>query len=137
MPILPREQLVSQWRELSSIASHIRDTGTPNHVLVNPIINYPLNHFITYAAYVRAEMTKRGYRTMDRVWANICSVVDNNDYNIVPIEEVFPAWHDDEYLRICYWNLYEKHIRGGISDEVWRPIHEYVLQHFWERIEAI
>lgn len=55
--VLPREQLVAQWRELSSIAGNIKTKGTPNHILVNKVMNYPMNHFITYAAAIRAEMT--------------------------------------------------------------------------------
>ena len=66
--VLPREQLVAQWRELSSCAGNIVTKGTPNHILVNPIINYPMNHFVTYAAAVRSDMTRRGYKTMDKVW---------------------------------------------------------------------
>ena len=50
--ILPREQLVAQWRELSAIAGNIQTKGTPNHILVNKIMDYPLNHFVTYAAAV-------------------------------------------------------------------------------------
>ena len=37
--ILPREQLVAQWRELSAIASNIQTKGTPNHILVNKIMD--------------------------------------------------------------------------------------------------
>ena len=33
--VLPREQLVAQWRELSAIAGAIQKKGTPNHILVN------------------------------------------------------------------------------------------------------
>ena len=71
---LPREQLVAQWRELSAIAGAIKKNGTPNHILVNFILDYDYNHFINYAAEVREEMTRRGYRTMDSVWNKITSL---------------------------------------------------------------
>lgn len=120
IPVLPREQLIAQWRELSSIAGNIKTKGTPNHLLVNPIMNYNMNHFITYAAAVRAEMTKRGYRTMDKVWDKICSVCD--DYNIIPMNEVYPNWMNDTYWVICYYNLKEKWLCGGISEGDWTKI---------------
>lgn len=123
IPLLPREQLVAQWRELSAIAGNIKMKGTPNHILVNKVINYPMNHFITYAAAVRAEMTKRGYRTMDNVWRKIVSVCDG-DYNIIPMDEVYPEWMNDEYFIICYYNLKEKWMCGGIKDEDWLKICE-------------
>ena len=40
IPVLPREHLVAQWRECSAIAGKIQTSGTPNHVLVNFIMNY-------------------------------------------------------------------------------------------------
>ena len=117
---LPREQLIAQWRELSSIAGNINTKGTPNHILVNPIMEYPLSHFITYAAAVRAEMTRRGYRTMDKVWDKITSVV--HDYNILPIDEIYKGWMDRTYMDICYYNLFEKFLRGGITEKDWSNI---------------
>ena len=120
--VLPREQLVAQWREASSIAGNILKKGTPNHILVNRIIDYPFDHFITYVAAVRKEMTRRGYRTMDKVWEKIISITDS--YNILSIDEVFNEWMDDEYFIICYYNLKEKWICGGIRDEDWKKIKE-------------
>lgn len=117
---LPREQLVAQWRECSAIAGNINTKGTPNHILVNKIMNYSLNHFVSYSYYIREEMTKRGYRTMDSVWKKITSVC--NDYNIIPLEELFPEWHNDTYWVICYYNLKEKWLCGGISNDDWNRI---------------
>ena len=120
IPVLPREQLVAQWRELSAIAGNIKTKGTPNHILVNKVMNYSFNHFITYAATVRAEMTKRGYRTMDSVWNKITSVCD--DYNIIPMNEIYPEWMNNEYFIICYYNLKEKYLCDGIKEEDWQKI---------------
>ena len=119
---LPREQLVAQWRELSAIAGNLNTKGTPNHILVNKVVKYPFNHFISYAHYVRAEMTRRGYRTMDSVWTKICSITE--DYNILPIEELFPEWHNDRYLAQCYYNLEEKYDCGGVAEVWFRKIAE-------------
>ena len=123
IPVLPREQLVAQWHELSAIAGNIKTKGTPNHILVNKVMNYPMNHFISYAAAVRAEMTKRGYRTMKNVWEKIAGICDG-DYNIIPMDEVYPEWMNDEYFIICYYNLKEKWMCGGIKDEDWFKICE-------------
>ena len=117
---LPREQLVAQWRECSAIASNIKTKGTPNHILVNKVLNYPMSHFISYSHYIREEMTHRGYRTMNSVWEKIISVT--NEYNILPINELFPEWHNDTYWTICYYNLKEKWMCGGIKDEDWEKI---------------
>jgi uncharacterized protein (TIGR02328 family) len=122
IPVLPREQLVAQWRELSSIAGAIQKNGTPNHVLVNFVLDYDYEHFISYAYNVRLEMTQRGYRTMNSVWDKIISL--KPDYKIIAIDDIYSNIMDNRYLTICYYNLLEKYIRGGIREEDWNKIKE-------------
>ena len=124
---LPREQLVAQWRELSSIAGAIQKNGTPNHVLVNFVLDYDYNNFISYAYYIRKEMTNRGYRTMDSVWNKIKNLRPSS--TLFSLDNVYTEIMDDEYLTICYYNLREKYIRGGIREEDWNKIyHTYKKQ---------
>ena len=113
--VLPREQLVSQWRECSSLAAKIQKTGSPNHLLVNFIMDYDFDHFISYAYYVREEMTKRGYRTMDSVWNKIISL--KPDYTLLPKEFIYKEKMNQLYMEICYWNLREKWTCGGFDQE--------------------
>ena len=118
--VLPREQLVAQWRELSAIAGTIQKKGTPNHILVNFIMDYDFDHLISYAYYVREEMTRRGYRTMNSVWEKIVSL--KPDYYLLPLSNVYSKKMDHLYFNICLYNLCEKHLCGGISDEDWEEI---------------
>ena len=121
---LPREQLVAQWRELSAIAGNLNTKGTPNHILVNKVCDYPREHFISYALYVRQEMTRRGYRTMESVWNKIYCTreSDYGEIEIVPLEDLFPGWHNDRYLEQCYFNLEEKYDCGGVDEEKFQEI---------------
>ena len=121
---LPREQLIAQWRELSAIAGNLNTKGTPNHILVNKVLNYPREHFISYALSVRQEMTRRGYRTMDSVWDKIYCTreTDYGEIEILPIEELFPGWHNDRYLEQCYFNLEEKYDCGGVDEEWFKKV---------------
>lgn len=122
---LPREQLVAQWRECSAIAGNIATRGTPNHILVNRVLDYDFDHFITYSKMIRDEMTRRKYRTMDSVWNKIVSL--KPDWKPVPEEKLFKEWMDDIYLDICYHNLLEKYICGGIAEEDWLPIYDFYI----------
>lgn len=122
--VLPRQQLVAQWKECSAIAGNILTKGTPNHILVNKIMDYPLDHFISYAAFVRGVMTDRGYKTMDSVANKIISL--KPEWQAVPYNELYDQWMNNNYLTICYWNLYEKHDCGGISQEEWDKIAIYI-----------
>ena len=115
--VLPREQLVAQWRELSAIAGSIQKKGTPNHILVNFVLDYDYDHFINYAAEVRKEMTNRGYRTMNSVWDKITSL--KPDWQQLPHSKIYKNKMDAIYLTICFYNLYEKYLCGGISQNDW------------------
>ena len=110
IPVLPREQLVAQWRELSAIAGKIQLNGTPNHVLVNFVTDYDFDHFISYAYYIRQEMNARKYRTMNSVWEKIVSL--KSDWTLLPLEEVYKRKMSDFYLTVCYYNLAEKYVCG-------------------------
>lgn len=115
IPYLPRKQLIAQWRECCCIARSIHKNGTPNHILVNKIINYPDDEFNTYAMMVAKEMEKRGYTVdKERFWRW------RRDSNTVLESTVFRAWHDQRYLCQCYHNLEEKHDCGGVSEEEWK-----------------
>lgn len=124
--LLPREQLVAQWRELSAIAGAIQKKGTPNHILVNFILDYDYENFISYSALVREEMTKRGYKTMNSVWEKIVSL--KPDWN--KREEIYESKMNDEYFQICYWNLKEKWLCGGIKDEDFKKIEQKYKEKF-------
>lgn len=122
--VLPREQLVAQWRELSAIAGAIQKKGTPNHILVNFVLDYDYDNFISYAAEVREEMTKRGYRTMNSVWEKITNLKAN--WIKLPHNEIYKEKMNNIYLEICYYNLYEKYLCGGIEEKDWNNI-------YWEK----
>ena len=119
--VLPREQLVAQWRECSAIAGAIQKNGTPNHILVNYVLN-DLNSFIMYSYMVRLEMFNRGYRTMDNVWNKIVSLVSDDSWKTCTYSSVFSNEHNSRYFLQCYYNLQEKYDRGGISEADWQKI---------------
>ena len=119
---LPQQHLVSQWRECSAIAGAIQKNGTPNHSLVNFVLDYDYDHFISYTYYLREEMTKRKIRTMNTVWDKIVSLKPN--YTLLPFDEVYKEKMDFMYLTICYYNLFEKYMCGMFGQEDWDNIQQ-------------
>ena len=73
-------------------------------------MNYDFDHFISYAYYIRQEMNKRKYRSMNSVWEKIVSL--KPDWTLLPLEEVYKSKMNDFYLTVCYYNLYEKYDCG-------------------------
>ena len=39
---------------------------------------------------------------------------------------LFEGWHNERYLKQCYYNLQEKYDCGGISKEEWMKVYKYV-----------
>lgn len=118
IPYLPRQQLLGQWRECCLIAKQIAEKGTPNHVLVNRVLDYPKDHFYTFCKLVQREMYHRKYRmTMQaqmKIWREL--------WHYIPDGDVFPGWHNDRYLKQCLANLQEKADCGAIPAEEWKRI---------------
>ena len=120
IPALPRQQLIAQWRECSAIAGAIAKNGTPNHVLVNKVLDYDFDEFITYSSLIRAEMLSRGYKITNTVWNKITSL--KSDWKPISTKELFKNWHNQRYLWQCYYNLEEKFDCGMITEEEFSKI---------------
>lgn len=121
--VLPRQQLLSQWRECCCIARNIAVNGTPNHILVNPILDYPIEHFYLYASIIGEEMEHRGYKCDFSKFTRWIQIDKCN----VKYKDLFSGWHNDRYLSQCVYNLQEKYDRGGISYSEWM----YVEHRFY------
>lgn len=138
IPYLPQQQLISQWRECCAIAALLARDHTPNHILVNPIIEYDPSHFISYCSLVYKEAYERGYKITDKsshklhddIWSWQQYLKDLLPWNLedrIPINysEIFNNWHNDRYLTQCWYNLQEKYDRGGISDNEWNLLEDW------------
>ena len=127
IPYLPRQQLVAQWRECCAIARNIAVNDTPNHILVNKIMEYPIEHFWAYSRLVSQEMIRRGYFCDFSAFSKWCdrmgSMPERWD---VEYDDIFHDWHTDRYYWQCYHNLEEKYDCGGITDEEWEVIEDEV-----------
>ena len=127
IPVLPRQQLLGQWRECCLIAKNIHNNGTPNHLLVNKIMDYPLDHFFWYGNKVACEMECRGYRVN---FANFSKWFFPPNH--VSKDELFKDWHNDRYLNQCLANLQEKFDCGGIGICEYEKIVEFVKKKYGE-----
>lgn len=123
--VLPRQQLLSQWRECCCIAKNIAENGTPNHLLVNKIMNYPMSHFLRYTELIQIEMEHRGYKCDLAKFMQYFEIfaTESDLMIIVAKDKLFKDWHNHRYLRQCTFNLEEKYDCGGISKEEWIPIY--------------
>ena len=124
---LPDQQLRSQWRECCAIAKSIAEKGSPNHILVNSVLDYPAEHFVEYTKMVIKELTDRGVgikkKTISAFMDNVEKGRDKFNNGFADTRKLFLGWHDKVYLRECLYNLEEKYIYGGISGRDWNRIY--------------
>lgn len=115
---LPQQQLISQWRECCCIAKNICSNGTPNHILVNKIMDYPLSHFYVYGLTVYIAMKDRGYKCDFHKFDKYFNEKDK----VTNINNMFQNWHTERYLAQNYYNLQEKFDCGAISKKEWKVL---------------
>ena len=121
--VLPKQQLLGQWRECCCIARNIAVDGTPNHLLVNKVMDYPAGHFWKYGFLIMQEMERRNYKCN---FERFEQWVDKPYALIVPDEaDLFEGWHNDRDFRQCYYNLQEKYDCGGITEDEWKVVNEW------------
>lgn len=126
IPFLPQKQLIAQWRELCCIAKNLADNGTPNHLLVNKILNYTAIHFEEYCNLILQEMHKRGYKVNETSYLNLVNniqkAVDKNVFGNTNDYELYSGWMNKRYLKQCCYNLQEKYDCGGMTKEEYERI---------------
>ena len=122
IPYLPRQQLLGQWRECCCIAKSIHDKGSPNHLLVNKIMDYPIEHFFVYGVMVARELERRGYKVCAEKFINNFPNYKYLLWQTVCISDMFWGWHNDRYLVQCLCNLQEKYDCDGIDKDEWLVI---------------
>lgn len=112
IPVLPRKQLLGQWRELNSIFA-----TQDKHVLINFVYDYPKNDLLCYSIAVIAEMRARGYKVNNE---KMKAYFGDEKYSIVA--KPFKNKMTDHYLKQCLYNLQEKYDCGIITHDDWIKI---------------
>lgn len=127
IPILPTKQLKAMRYELGDM---IKQYPNIKHPLVKFANNYGIEYLGQYFLLVNQQCIERSINTSAKYDNSILEIVMNNTRFS---DEIY--WKDytfkednDEYFKICYWNLYEKHLRKMITDEEWKPINDL----YWE-----
>lgn len=128
IPVLPRKQLIAQWRECCAISSNIARNGTPNHILVNIMLDYSALNFIIYTNKILKEMQDRGYKINEGSYLRFCKNMEiAGKYfcpGIVINNDIYSDWHDKRYLTQCFYNLQEKFDRGVMTVDEYKKIKE-------------
>ena len=140
LPYLPDLQFKGQLRELVAIMHDWRDKGTTNHLLINRVMQYNKEHLTSYFLRYRQQYQIRYGKDIDpKLFIEFLQFSDYQhgmDFKIDPVTgkfvsvrlktDIFPGWHNKEYLRVCLSNLYEKHHFGigksRITDEEWQVL---------------
>lgn len=129
--MLPDKQLLGQWRELCAIASNIKNKGTPNHLLVNKVTQFPESHLYTFASMVFEELLKRGFSLNWQAFER--HLQDKTQIHFVSFEDLFNTqdlhWHTPRYFWQCYYNLEEKFDCGGIKPAEWVAIYNLAVSY--------
>lgn len=131
IPVLPRQQLLAQWRECVLIAKNLANDFTPNHILVNKVTKYPAWHFENYCELVRIEMNARGYKTKEEVENKLNLYLywyDKRNDLVSDSKKIFEDWHNKRYLLQCFYNLQEKYDCGGITEEEYTKLTKRVVE---------
>ena len=123
LPVLPKQQLVSQWRECIAIKRQW-EKGTLKHRLVSYVMNYDRCYFLTYVIRVGNEMARRNIKFQTKYSDEIATFCFNHRTGTDGKMGLYPE-HNDRYLKQCLYNLDEKHDRGIISDKEWTKIEEF------------
>ena len=130
LPYLDDKHIIAQYRELLAIKGAIDKNGTPNHRLVNKVLDYPITDFKWYFIKVKDELNKRNIKFNNKKAVEVYNWHSNkfsNPFSYIWRQDMQPyeTWHNDRYLTQCYYNLQEKYDCGIVSQQAWQRIDEF------------
>lgn len=124
LDVLPRQQLVAEWRELNSIFKK-----QDNHILINFVYDCPKEHLLYYTNLIIAEFNKRGYKI--KSFDNYNTYFEGIQAPIyIADSNLFNGKMGERYLRQCVYNLQEKFDANGISEDEWLRIYNKFKDKF-------
>jgi len=124
IPVLPNKQLMAMRYELGDMIKQYPNIKNP---LVKFANNYDCCYLYDYFSNVILECKYRKINMDEKYHLKIFDMAihkSNGEYDI--LEDYTFLEDNADYLKICYWNLYEKAIRGVISDEEWKRIEDLI-----------
>lgn len=125
--VLPNKQLIAMRYELGDM---IKQYPNIKHPLVKFANDYDCAYLGEYFTLVCRECLKRKIKGRASYSNHIlCIALDNSKFDdLVYLKNNTFKEDNEEYLKICYWNLYEKYIRGMITDEEWQKIENLIKE---------
>ena len=131
IPVLPRKQLIAQLRECVLIGKNLFEKGTLNHIIVNRAVLYyhSSQDYAKYCKLLIDEIRNRGYNVSDKTIEKLnryCKT-DIEKLEVSPLDILFEEFHNDRYLKQCYYNLQEKYDDGIIPEEEWKKVETFYL----------
>lgn len=123
--VLPRQQLLGQWRELNSVYKK-----EDKHILINFIYEYPKKDLLLYSLKVILTMQRRGYNINLKNFIDYFQIKDYKEMQKILLSnaKTFVKKMNKRYLLQYYYNLQEKYDCGGITEKEWNKIN----QRFYE-----
>lgn len=122
LPYLPDGRFLEQIDDLVKIMRDWRDKGRTRNALINRVMDYSKNDLFDYFLLCYAEHSRRyGKNINEEILDEFVNFTDDIKLNLE--NKLFDGWHNDEYLIICMYNLYEMHVfakgAGRINDIDW------------------
>lgn len=123
IPYLPKQMLVSQWRECIAIKRQW-EKGTLKHRLVSYVKNYDKRYFYSYVRDLMLYLKNKNIKYKHKYEIEMYDFGEK-DFEINDImKQFYYSEHNDRYLKQCLYNLQEKADRGIVSKEEWKIIED-------------
>ena len=122
--VLPTKQLKAMRYELGDMIKQYPNIKNP---LVKFANNYDCLYLWEYFEQVIFQCELRGINMNKSYNKKITDIAVSKSSGTYDYSKDYTFLEDNsDYLKICYWNLYEKAIREAITNEEWKKIEDLI-----------
>lgn len=128
--VLPDYQLIDQWFACYIISFLLKSGDLPDHMFIQKINNFTINHFYTFSKNVYDELIKRKYITDFESFRvlenNLKEYSGKEEFIEINFSSLFKEWHNKRYLKQCIYHLEELFDCNIIEVKDWLKIVNHI-----------
>lgn len=136
--VLPTTLLLEQLDECRNVVTQANAyNGILKDYEIQRVMFFNKSHFYNYCCIICNELFERGVEVHDSVREPILEYVDDEAKQtgaFIEFNDLFKGWHDNRYLKQCYYILQERFDCGKLEPNNFIKIRDYVSQELDEHL---
>ena len=131
--VLPNNMVLDLWKDIRTLQKSMQRHHRIDYVNSRRLLEYKPSHFLAYTILVTKELSRRGIKPKQKSLDDFIDWIKSTGAFDTPVSDnlLLIHWHNDRYLKQCYYACQELYDCGVLTQEQLSPIRELAHKGAW------